>query len=392
MGKSRGGHGSKKSPLDRKKSTLAYKAQSAAGESSLEGSTTETDEDDDEPPIGDDDDDDDDEPDVPALSCSGSQRWPKKDHRKAGPSTYSVDNDSSDDDEAYKAVDDISDSDGGEMDMEQLEEQAIIAEGSFVKDAGLKASSGGSPSEFSEGWGTWEFNDEFFPPEAPFFEEEFARTDPLLLPSEAATWNGFSDTPLDTPAPRRVRFEDNVQLYSDSSNSDSSESAEPFPDLFLRQDGLDPLFRSMIENDQDADEGNSLTDGEWDVDADEEFGVPTDPQDDNESTTSEGSSSGYESMFCKVVIACLLLTNAGLQPILETPLMKTSHRRVQLRILSRTSVVKTLLLVCHGPMGRVLRHFEGRLPTLPGGSGHRWALGWQILPSRSRSSTPRGNG
>jgi len=193
----------------------------------------------------------------------------------------------SDDDDVYDAVDAISESAQGESDVEMAYEKLII-DSEDENDAGRRLSVQSGMSDFMT----------------------FADAD-LLLSNV-----GFFDDQLDygntsmvagvfeTASPsKKVRFED-VDLSDGTSTASSSTENDPFPDLFLQQDHLDPTFRRLIENVADADEGNwmgSESEGSfWDMggeEADETVdgtqGVQPGP---GGSNGSDGGSSGYDSM------------------------------------------------------------------------------------------------
>ncbi|OJJ44315.1 hypothetical protein ASPZODRAFT_153779 [Penicilliopsis zonata CBS 506.65] len=149
--------------------------------------------------------------------------------------------DSSDD--AYAAVDDISDGDDEEQEVEILEELLIVeSEDEHQIGGGMLSATGDVTG--TEVWAApaGSFNDHILLPGASFFDEEhlysametFGETD---LTSEAA---------LETPMPRRVHFEEHV---SDSSSDSDSHTDDEIPSDFLQQDSLDPQLRRMIEND-----------------------------------------------------------------------------------------------------------------------------------------------
>ena len=205
------------------------------------------------------------------------------------------------DDEEYNAVDFISDSDEEEPSVEQLEEKMIIdsegANESDEKTLGLSA----PPSVSSIEWEGFDLDDGIFLADIPFFDDEIGRTEPDHFETEIEIHdiNGlYNGEPLPNPTPRRVRFADAEQHHSSSSSSHMSDAEEDaFPDLFLQQDSLDPHFRLLIENDDDAGDGNLVSDGEgscWGFDEHENFEFEKHGLDEG-SGSSCGSSSGYES-------------------------------------------------------------------------------------------------
>ena len=205
------------------------------------------------------------------------------------------------DDEEYNAVDFISDSEEEEPSVEQLEEKMIIdseeANESDEKTPGPSA----PPSVSSIEWEGFDLDDGIFLGDIPFFDDEIGRTEPNVLGSEIDLYGIdaiYTGEPLPSPTPRRVRFADAEQHHSSSSSNHTSDAEEDaFPDLFLQQDSLDPHFRLLIENDNDAGDGNIVSDGEgscWDFDEHENFEFEKHGLGES-SGSSCGSSSGYES-------------------------------------------------------------------------------------------------
>lgn len=235
------------------------------------------------------------------------------------------------DEDDYNGVDLISNSEGEEPEVEQLEEKMII-DSEEENEATVQSPilSMGPPSISSGGWDGFDLDDGVFLSDVPFFDEQISRYDPNLI-DEIAIYNAAAsfegpdsqDIEIDLDAvtsatTRRVRFEEEVRQYSDSASTTGSddEDEDGFPDLFMHQDSLDPSFRLMIENDNDEDDGNSLTDGEgsyWDLRDREDFELEKHGLDGNDGSSSCGSSSGYESgcselltMFYIVIILTLL--------------------------------------------------------------------------------------
>lgn len=205
------------------------------------------------------------------------------------------------DDEEYAAVDFISDSDEEEPSVEQLEEKMIIAseEGNGTDEKTLGPSA--PPSVSSVEWEGFDLDDGIFLADVPFFDDEIGRTEPNVPRTETDIYNLdalYTREPLPSPTPRRVRFADAEQHHSSSSSTHTSDAEDDaFPDLFLQQDSLDPHFRLMIEDDNDAGDGNIVSDGEgscWDFDEHENFELEKHGLDES-SGSSCGSSSGYES-------------------------------------------------------------------------------------------------
>ena len=252
------------------------------------------------------------EPAKPKMSSTHkakARRMSKAEGKPRGTKRNSVETAGSDEDD-YDAVDLISNSEEEEPEVEELEEKMIIdseEENEAVVQSPLLSM--GPPSVSSGGWEGFDLDDGLFLSDVPFFDEQISRDDPNLF-NEVAIYNaatsldGFGSQALEaecttsTP-PRRVRFEEEVQRYSDSTSTDGSdEEVDGFPDLFMQQDSLDPGFRLMIENDNDEDDGHSLTDGEnsyWDLKDQEELELERHGLNGNNNSSSCGSSSGYES-------------------------------------------------------------------------------------------------
>ena len=202
------------------------------------------------------------------------------------------------DDDNYDAVDLISESDD-EDDIEREEEKVIID--SEEENGKIKVGKRHrSRSRSGEAWSG--FSQDTTSADAPFFDEHFGRTErysgfELYSPSHLEIDKVSSEAR--TPQKRRVRFVDEVpQSSSSSSTSTTSEiGTELFPDLFLQQDRLDPSFRQLIENDNEDGE-RSMTDGKgsyWDLDRNGDGErLPEVYELGDESSSSEGSSSGYE--------------------------------------------------------------------------------------------------
>lgn len=241
---------------------------------------------------------------------SKARRTIQADTKRRGTKRNPVGTEEGSDEDDYDAVDLISNSEEEEPAVEELEEKMIIdseeENGAVVQSPVLSA---GPPSISSGGWEGFDLDDGVFLSDVPFFDEQISRNDPNLF-NEVAIYNaatsfeGFGSPSLEDeavtcPTTRRVRFEEEVQRYSDSTSTDGSDEEEDgFPDLFMQQDSLDPGFRLLIENDNDEDDGHSLTDGEssyWDLKDQEEREFERQGLNGDNNNSSCGSSSGYES-------------------------------------------------------------------------------------------------
>ena len=217
------------------------------------------------------------------------------------------------DDEDYNAVDLISDSDEGEPTVEKIEERMII-DSEEENDAAFvpRNNKSRASSVSSDGWQGFELEGSLFLSDMPFFDEQMGRLRADDLASENDLYNGNSIIELDhSPSPpptRRVRFADNdiIPTYDTSTSTNSDADEDVFPDLFLQQDSLDPTFRKLIENDDDED-AHSNTDGEgscWNLDGSKDLRLEKHGRHNGNSSSSCGSSSGYESG-CNVVFEVL---------------------------------------------------------------------------------------
>ena len=210
------------------------------------------------------------------------------------------DNQSDDDD--YNGIDLISDSDEAEPDMEKFEERVIIdSEDDEKSSVGFPIIPTGPLSISGDEWQGFGFDGRLFLSDVPYFEEQIGRTDPDILANEVALYNTTSTNyrPSSSPLPsRRVRFVDDTKDPSSSTSSGTSDfDQDIFPDLFVQQDSLDPTFRKLIENDQDADT-QSLIGSEgsyWDLGDSQGQSWEDHGFDNDHSSTGTGSSSGYES-------------------------------------------------------------------------------------------------
>lgn len=198
--------------------------------------------------------------------------------------------DSSSDD--YEGVDDISDSDEEEKDVEKAEFQALINDLSDddlettprpTQDDDEVSYDGSVDDQLS--WNGFDGDQDVLGDNLPFFEEHMARAETsveaTLYPSD------------DEPGPRRVRFALAEDL-SDSSSTISDDSNHGFPDLFVDQNELDPYFRREVENDADEDRGSS-DGGFWDFENPGRSVIGIDGSSDDGESSSGTDESGYSS-------------------------------------------------------------------------------------------------
>lgn len=185
--------------------------------------------------------------------------------------------DSESSDDVYAGVDYITDAEDEEQEMEKMEEMMIMESEKNPRPL--------PSSEFNDDlWTANAFDDNMFLPAASFFDEEhlysamdtFGEPD---VPSEA----------VETPATRRVHFEER----SDSSSDSDSHTDDDIPGDFLQQDSLDPQLRRMIENDNENYRRNNRRQSE-EMFGDVDYGHGNIYHVESEGS-SEGSLSGYES-------------------------------------------------------------------------------------------------
>jgi hypothetical protein len=163
--------------------------------------------------------------------------------RKTAPKP-SASSTSSDDDD-YAELDELTDSDDEEPDVELAEEQAIIA-------------SEAAGSDYEE-----DADDESNDEDAPQPEDDDDNAESFNgFPDDTPTPNDFFNEQLPPHIPRRVRFNIDIDEVSHSSGSDNDSSDYGFPDL-MAEDELDPTFRQSIQNDDDGNDDGSDTFWDW---------------------------------------------------------------------------------------------------------------------------------
>jgi hypothetical protein len=258
----------------------------------------------------------------------------------------SLDENTSSDDDGYKGIDLISESDGDEPDVEAAEARNIIdSEEESTDGKRIRVPPSSPPPSVTSDWEGFDLDDDPFSANLDFMSDTFPPMNHLFhdeIESLTTANETGGQENLRPAESKRVRFRDDVLVSSDSSCSTSSDGDDHgFPDLFMQQDLLDPQFRRMIETEQDNDDGGSgSTDGEgsyWDLrgsdDACDEQSSIIDrhcftgnhPQwlsrapegfdrhasvngpADGDGHGSEGSSSGYESMFLGATGGCFIV-------------------------------------------------------------------------------------
>jgi hypothetical protein len=218
-------------------------------------------------------------------------------------------------DDVYAAVDDISDGDDEDQDVEILEELLIVeSEDEHDVDDVFKTS---TVSEL-ELAGTNTFEDHMLLSAASFFDE-----DQLYSAMETFGETDFaSEAAAETPMPRRVHFEED----SDSSSDSDSHTEDEIPGDFLQQDSLDPQLRRMIENDNENCSSRRRQSDE--LFAESDYGHSNIYHVESDAVSEGSESSGYESMQRTWTFPLILLLTC-LKPMMARPQMKTFHHRQQ---------------------------------------------------------------
>ena len=191
-----------------------------------------------------------------------------KGRRASVASTSSTFDLSSNDNDNYSGVDDISDDeDDDEDDVFAAEEQAIMGEDT--------PSPGSTPRPHAESTEDW-LNDGDHEEDEDDYDEDLDESNSVTAndhTDDSGSWEGIPsdvpELPVDSlfdqesehVSHRRVRF----NVPSDDSSSDSTEDdddhGEWYPDIFVDQSSLDPSFRRQIEKEQDE---SSASDSFWD--------------------------------------------------------------------------------------------------------------------------------
>jgi hypothetical protein len=160
------------------------------------------------------------------------------------------------DEEGYSGVEEISDSDEDEEDVDAVEEEYIrtdewrhnVANSPprpvDENDLGDDEEEDGDDDDAAESWDGFDSD-----------------SDEVLPTSQAAEETSVSG-PEDMVTQRRVRFDVPESSDGDSTETDDDHDHGFFPDIFVDQSTLDPAFRREIEHDPDDD--NSSNSGFWD--------------------------------------------------------------------------------------------------------------------------------
>lgn len=198
---------------------------------------------------------------------------------------------SDDDDDIYKAVEDIDESDNDEYIDENLEEKAL-------REA---LSTSDNDSDFGDG------PDVSMLLDSGYLEGNLLDMDnDQLLGLSGENWGGMEEiTPVQSNnSTRRVRFDDHVHTVSDVDDSDtSSEDLNSFfPDLFHKENHILSSFRHGHElDDVDYLDGSTASDSEksyWDFGDEKELSSNSSDREHDANmesgSDSEAGSSGYE--------------------------------------------------------------------------------------------------
>lgn len=193
-------------------------------------------------------------------------------------------------DDDYAGLDQISDSDEEEPDVEMAEEQAIIDDFDGNDSALQPYSTDGTAADEdndndSDAWVGFNSDDENLTPikDSPLMADFLSGGSPTPTPEDIH--NGGGD--------RHVHFD-----ISDSDEDDDLDANKDFPDLFLDQESINPAFRQMIENDADDDARSDGSHWEFSDEDLDNVGVGVATVEDESSDTSDGDdggASGYES-------------------------------------------------------------------------------------------------
>ncbi|KAI9800512.1 MAG: hypothetical protein M1825_004060 [Sarcosagium campestre] len=201
---------------------------------------------------------------------------------------------SSDDD--YMGVDLISDSDEDEPSVERAEER-LIMDSELEGDADIDLT---APFGVDE-WDGIHLDESLFPAESSVLDDLFPHANPyfanefdMLNTSNTSAQEVGSECVSES---KRVRFKDDPVHSRTPSTSSSEEDMEPFPDLFMQQDQMDPGFRHIIEHEQEdgVSESSAGEGSYWDFGGSDEHDIHQAFDASGESDDSDVSSSGYES-------------------------------------------------------------------------------------------------
>ncbi|KAI9844019.1 MAG: hypothetical protein M1837_005954 [Sclerophora amabilis] len=210
---------------------------------------------------------------------------------------------SSSDEDDYQAVDQISESEEDEPDVEKVEEKFIIDSeedydengASTLRVTSSKPSSHASSSAAGD-WEGFDLDQNLSHSDMSYFDDHFANTNPFLA-SEIEVFNAVNafdrDGSEQRPESKRVRFDDSLFQQDASSTTTSSEDDGNLLDPFVPHNRLDPNFRRLIEDDHHCAVAHDQT-SPWALPCGDAFGENLELEDSSAFSTLESSSSGYE--------------------------------------------------------------------------------------------------
>lgn len=173
------------------------------------------------------------------------------------------------DDGGYSAVEDITDSDEDEEDVDAVEEEHIRT--NALRNVILRSSPRPEPVEEDEEGDDENEDDDGDDDDEDDDDDAEDSTSWDGIPSDTEevhpVGHGLEDPfvpgPEDSVVERRVRFDVPESSDGDSTETDDDIDHGFFPDIFVDQNSLDPNFRREIEYDPDDDD-NSSNSGFWD--------------------------------------------------------------------------------------------------------------------------------
>ena len=199
-------------------------------------------------------------------SNAATKKQQARRHKSSKSTSHEEGQNAETDDDDYNGVDLISDSEGEEPTVEQLEEKVIIeSEEEYNCSTPPKL-----PSISDDGYTGFEGFDlqgDLFLSDVPYFDEQIGRTDPHILAEEIAIFNStdfsqnFYDVELPprlTP-PRRVRFAEDVPDLDKSSAivSDTERNGSGSPWVASEEEGAASGNREAEDEDNDSSSGRS---------------------------------------------------------------------------------------------------------------------------------------
>ena len=212
--------------------------------------------------------------------------------RRSGRRTAIEKEDYNSGDDGYNGVDDITDLEEGEPEVERLDEMDIIESEQCGAPSKMPVRASKAMSETSDTWEGFDIDNSLFLTDVPYFDEQYGRTDQGILDSEVelfqntSVFDGFASLPSlprsRSPPARRVHFREPLMPQSDSS------------DIFSNDEDLNGLFSSSAGVKPGPPELSSRGTDEID-------------EDDGDNESAGGNSSGYESGFIEMAGSSTLI-------------------------------------------------------------------------------------